>query len=100
MKNISDNTNNFLIENNNNNNNNNNEIIIELEILNFQKLKEINIICNKNKLIEDIKTYEDFYKTNNLQPPKLFEYFNKENTKLYINEKEETFQEKIKFEKK
>ena len=39
-----------------------NEIIIELKISDEEIEKEINILCDKNKLIEDYKKYEDFYR--------------------------------------
>ena len=72
-----------------------NEIIIELKISDVEKEKEINILCDKNKLIEDNKIYEDFYKENNIIPPKEFNYFNKDNTKLYLNDKEIKFKYKL-----
>ena len=81
-----------------------NEIIIELEIGNDKKsdgdedVKEINILCDKEQLIEDNKENEDYYKKNNINPPKEFNYFNKNNTKLYLNEKEIEFNYKLKFE--
>ena len=76
-----------------------NEIIIELEIINNEKEKEINILCDKNKLIDNIKFYEDYYKKNNLNPPKIFDFFNKNNTKLYLNNIEIEFNYKLKFNK-
>ena len=39
-----------------------NEIIIELKISDVEKEKEINILCDKNQLIEDNKKYKDYYK--------------------------------------
>ena len=68
-----------------------NEIIIELKISEEEKEKEIYILCDKNKLIKDNKRYEDYYKRNNINPPKEFNYFNKDNTKLYLNDKEIEF---------
>ena len=38
------------------------ENIIELELYNNVKENEINILCDKNKLIEDNKRNEDYYK--------------------------------------
>ena len=89
-----------------------NEIIIELEIANDEKyddnndeisndedVKEINILCDKEKFIEDNKEYEDYYKENNINPPKEFNYFNKNNTKLYLNDNEIKFNYKLKFKK-
>ena len=76
-----------------------NEIIIELELSNNKKEKEINILCDKDKLIKDNKENEDYYKKNNINPPKEFNYFNKGNTKLYLNEKEIEFDYKLKFNK-
>ena len=76
-----------------------NEIIIELKISD-EKEKEINILCDKNKLIQDIKRKEDYYKINNINPPKEFNYFNKNKTKLYLNDKEIEFNYKLKFNKK
>ena len=64
-----------------------NEIIIELKISDVEKEKEIYILCNKSKLIEDNKKNKDYYKNNNINPPKEFNYFNKDNTKLYLNDK-------------
>ena len=65
-----------------------NENIIELQLSNNGKEKEINILCDKDKLIKDNKENEDYYKENNIIPPKEFDYFNKNNTKLYQNDKE------------
>ena len=90
-----------------------NEIIIELEIGNDKKyyyfdkeiiyndedVKEINILCDKEQLIEDNKRKEDYYKENNINPPKEFNYFNKYNTKLYLNDKEIEFNHKLKIDK-
>ena len=36
-------------------------------------------------------------KENNINPPKEFNYFNKNNTKLYLNDKEIEFNYKLKF---
>ena len=47
-----------------------NEIIIELEISNEKKEKEIYILCDKNQLIKDNKRNEDYYKENNINPQK------------------------------
>ena len=52
-----------------------NEIIIELEIKNSDD-KEINILCDKDKLIEDNTRNEKFYKQINREPPKIFDFFN------------------------
>ncbi len=70
-----------------------NRIIIELEIKisDEEKEKEIYILCDKNSLIKFNKLNIDFYKSNNINPPKEFDFFNENNTKLYLNE------EKIKF---
>ena len=76
-----------------------NEIIIELQISNNKKEKEINILCDKEQLIKDNKEKEDYYKENNINPPKEFNYFNKNNTKLYLNDKEIEFNYKLKVEK-
>ena len=72
-----------------------NEIIIELEIFNNENEKDINILCDKNQLIIDNKRNKDYYKKNNIIPPKNFNYFNKDNTKLYLNDKEIKFNYKI-----
>ena len=61
-----------------------NEIIIELIIFNEREKNEIYILCDKKKL------NEDYYK-NNINTPKEFNYFNKDNTKLYLNDKEIKF---------
>ena len=53
----------------------------------------------KNQLIKDNKQYEYYFKKNNINPPKEFNYFNKNNTKLYLNEKEINFNYKLKVEK-
>ena len=78
---------------------NDNEIIIELEISNNEKEKEkeINILCDKDQLIKDNKKYENYYKKNNINPPKEFNYFNKDNSKLFLNDKEIEFNYKLKF---
>ena len=68
-----------------------NEIIIELEIFNNRKENEINILCDKIKLINNNKENQDSININNLTPPKIFDYFNKANTKLFLNEKEIEF---------
>jgi len=75
------------------------EIIIELEIKisDEEKEKEIYILCDKSKLIEDNKLNEEFYKKNKINPPKEFDYFNKFNTKLYLNDKEMEFNYKLNF---
>ena len=79
-----------------------NEIIIELEIANDEKYdydedeKQINILCDKEKLFKDIKGNDYYYKKNNINPPKEFNYFNKNNTKLYLNDKEIEFNYKLK----
>ena len=59
-----------------------NKIIIELEIFNKENKKNVNILCDKNKLIMDNKRNKNYYKKNNINPPKEFNYFNKDNTKL------------------
>ena len=76
-----------------------NEIIIELKISDKEIQKEINILCDKNQLIKDKKGNENLYKDYNINPPKEFNYFNKENTKLYLNDKEIEFNYKLKFNK-
>ena len=76
-----------------------NEIIIELEISNEKKEKEIYILCDKNQLIKDNKRNEDYFKKNNINPPKEFNYFNKDNTKLYLNDNKINFNYKIKINK-
>ena len=43
-----------------------NVIIIKLKISDEDIKKEINILCDKNKLIQDIKRKEDYYKENNI----------------------------------
>ena len=68
-----------------------NEIIIELEMANVEKKKEINILCDKEQLLNDNKENEAYYKENNINPPKEFNYFNENNTKLYLNDKEIEF---------
>ena len=99
---------NYEFKNSNNKNYNNQlknikeeEIIIELEIKISHELiaKEINILCDKNQLIKDKKRNENLFKKNNLNPPKIFEYFNKENTKLYLNDNEIIFNYKLNFNK-
>ena len=74
-----------------------NEIIIELKLSINNKEKEIYILCDKNKLIEDNKRKEDYYKENNINPPKEFNYFNKDNTQLYLNDKQIKFNYKLNF---
>ena len=73
------------------------EIIIEIEISNNVKEKGINILCDKEQIIDDNKRYEDYYKKNNINPPKEFNYFNKDNSKLFLNDKEIEFNYKLKF---
>ena len=75
-----------------------NEIIIEIKVSEEEIEKEIYILCDKNKLIEDNKLKKKFNK-NNFNPSKEFNYFNKDNTKLYLNDKEIKFNYKIKFNK-
>ena len=72
------------------------EIIIELQISNNGE-KEINILCDKEQLIKENKEKENYYKENNINPPKEFNYFNKNNTKLYLNDKEIEFNYKLKY---
>ncbi len=57
------------------------------EVSNDEKKKEINILCDIEKLIKDNEENEGYYKKNNIDPPKEFNYFNKNNTKLYLNDK-------------
>ena len=64
------------------------KIIIELEMEIFYEKNEIYILCDKNTLIEDNKKNKDYYIKNNINPPKIFNYFNKEDTKLYLNDNE------------
>ena len=76
------------------------EMIIELEISKESNENKIYILCNKNKLKEDIQKNEEYYNTNNLKPPKAFELFNIYNTKIYLNDKEINFNYKLNIEKK
>ena len=62
-------------------------------------MKGINILCDKEQLIKDNKENEDYYKRKNINPPKEFNYFNKINTKLYLNDKEIEFNYKLKLKK-
>ena len=78
-------------------NNDDYEIIIEIEIYNKEKENEMNILCDKNQLFADNKFNEYFYKANNLTSPEEFNYFNKDNTKLFLNDKEVEFDYKLKF---
>ena len=48
---------------------NNIEIIIELELYIFD-LGEVNILCDRDKLIKDIEKRKYYYKENNIKPPK------------------------------
>ena len=64
-----------------------NEIIIELEII-INNENFINILCDKNQMILDNKQNENNFKENNIEPPKDINYFNKDNTKLYLNDKQ------------
>ena len=68
-----------------------NEIIIELEIFNNENEKDINILCDKNQLLIDKKGYKDYYKRNNINPSNEFNYFNKDNTKLFLNDNKINF---------
>ena len=52
-----------------------NEIVMELKIYEYEIKKEINILCDKDKLIKDNKENEDYYKKNNIDHPKEFNYF-------------------------
>ena len=61
-----------------------NEIIIELQISNNKEEKEINILCDKDQLIKDIEENKYYYKRKNINPPKEFNFFNKNNKKLYL----------------
>ena len=47
-----------------------NEIIIELEMANVEKKKEINILCDKEQLFNDNKENEAYYIENNIKHPK------------------------------
>ena len=76
------------------------QIIIQLVINNDENEKEINILCDKDALNENNKKNENYYKENNINPPKEFNYFNKDNTILYLNEDEIDFNYKINFNKK
>ncbi len=76
-----------------------NEIIIELKISAKEIGKKINILCDKNKLIIDNNKKKYYYKENNIDLPKEFNYFNKNNTKLYLNDNEIEFNYKLKFNK-
>ena len=76
-----------------------NEILIELEIFNEINEKEIYILCDKNELIKNNKRNENYCKKNNINPPKEFNYFNKDNTKLYLNDVKINFNYKIKINK-
>ena len=78
-------------------NNDDYEIIIEIEIYNKEKENKMNILCDKNKLLADNNFNEYFYKAYNLTSPEEFNYFNKDNTKLYLNDKEIEFDYKLKF---
>ena len=69
-----------------------NEIIIELEIKLSDKEKVLYILCDKNKLEEDKKKN---YKNSS----KEFDYFNKENTLLYLNNEKIKFNYKINLNK-
>ena len=40
--------------------------------------KEINILCDKNKIIEDLEENTDYYEETNVNPSKVFDYFNKD----------------------
>ncbi len=74
----------------------------ELEIEIFKEGKdeiEIFILCDINKLIEDNKLNEKFYKKNKIIPPKEFDYFNELNTKLYLNDIKVKFNYKLKINK-
>ena len=74
----------------------------ELEIEIFKEgndEKEIFILCDINKLIEDNKLNEKFYKKNKIIPPKEFDYFNELNTKLYLNDIKVKFNYKLKINK-
>ena len=75
-----------------------NEIIIELEII-INNENFINILCDKNQMILDNKQNENNFKENNIEPPKDINYFNKDNTKLYLNDKEIEFNYKLKLKK-
>ena len=75
-----------------------NEIIIELEIKKVDD-EEINILCDKDKLIEENKNNEIYYKKNNIEPLKIFDYFNENNIKLYLNNNEISFKYKLNLDK-
>ena len=76
------------------------KLLIELEIdIKKEDDKEINILCDKDELIKFIKENETYYKKNNIEPPKIFDYFNEDNTKLYLNNNEISFKYKLKMDK-
>ena len=74
-----------------------NEIIIKLNIYNKYKGNEIYILCDKKQLINDNKKNKDYNEENNINPAKEFNYFNKDNTKLFLNDKEIKFDYKLNF---
>ena len=74
-----------------------NEIIIKLNIYNKYKGNEIYILCDKKQLINDKKKNKDYNEENNINPAKEFNYFNKDNTKLFLNDKEIKFNYKLNF---
>ena len=85
---------------NNNEKEDDDEILIELEIDRKKSdNEEINILCDIDKLIEDNKENEKYFKENKIEPPKIFDYFNENNTKLYLNNKEISFKYKLNIDK-
>ena len=57
---------------------------IDYLLHNDEDVKEINILCDKEELIKDNKENEDYYKENNINPPKE-ENNSKEKNKKNIN---------------
>ena len=101
QNNIHNHNNNNIPQNNivqNENENEDYENIIELEIFNNEEGKDINILCDKNQLIEDNKNNICYFTENTL--PKEFNYFNNNNTKLYHNDHEIEFRYKINLNQK
>ena len=75
----------FLNDESQNEKEDNIEIIIELNISKYEKENEIYILSDNN------------FKNIHMNPPNEFNYFNKNNTKLYLNDKQIEFNYKIKF---
>ena len=57
---------------------------------------KINILYNKVQFIQNVKGLEEYYKKKNINPSKEFNYFNENNTKLYLNDEEIAFKIKKK----